>query len=271
MILGAFAVAFPLAQAQAQPLLELSVGVVPQQSASDLAKSWGPLIQYLGQRCQLNLHFDTAPDIPTFESRLADGLYDLAYMNPLHYVHFHVSPGYLPLTREKNRPLSGLILVRNDSPIHAISDLQGKTLALPAPESFAASVLPLAELTARGIRVTPRYVGSHDSVYLGVSKGFFAAGGGINRTWLQQTPAIRSQLRILWQTPPHTPHAFATHPRLAPETRSCLRQALVGLADGPEGRGLLKTLQLTPQTAAQDSDWDDIRRLRIPYTPPTER
>ncbi|MEO9455946.1 phosphate/phosphite/phosphonate ABC transporter substrate-binding protein [Chromobacterium phragmitis] len=250
---------------------QLSFGVVPQQSALSLAQNWGPLLQNLGAQCSLELKFETAPDIPSFERRVAAGSYDLVYFNPLHYVEFHDNPGYLPLAREKSRKLIGLIVVRSDSPVTEVGQLDGKDLALPAPEAFAASVLPRAELESMGVRVKIHYVGSHDSVYLGVAQGLFAAGGGINRTWQQQQPALRDKLRILWQTPPHTPHAFAAHPRLPAQQRQCLQRALAGMAGKPDGERLLQQVQLTPLAEAKDSDWDDIRKLKLRYQPPAGR
>ncbi|POA98815.1 phosphate ABC transporter substrate-binding protein [Chromobacterium sinusclupearum] len=247
------------------------VGIVPQQSALNLARNWGPLLQYLGKQCSLNLQFETAPDIPSFEQRVAQGMYDLVYFNPLHYVQFHDTVGYQALAREKDRKLIGLIVVRKDSPIQDVRQLDRQTLALPAPESFAASVLPKAQLEAMNIHVGVRYVGSHESVYLAVSQGLFPAGGGINRTWQQLDPQTRQNLRVLWQTPPYTPHAFATHPKMPPEQRQCLLQALTGLANTPDGSALLQALSLQALTAAKDSDWNDIRQLRIHYLPPGER
>ena len=71
----------------------LRFGVVPQQSATKLAKQWVPLLNYLSEKTGHTIHFATAKDIPTFEQRCANGEYDLAYMNPYHYVVFHESPG----------------------------------------------------------------------------------------------------------------------------------------------------------------------------------
>ncbi|OBU87657.1 phosphate ABC transporter substrate-binding protein [Chromobacterium subtsugae] len=249
----------------------LHFGIVPQQSALHLARNWGSLLQYLGKSCTLDLQFETAPDIPTFERRVAKGQYDIVYFNPLHYVVFHDSAGYQALAREKDTRLVGLIVVRKDSPIQNVRQLEGKTLALPAPESFAASVLPQAELESMGVHVNVSYVGSHDSVYLAVRQGLYSAGGGINRTWSQQPDAVRNALRILWQTPPHTPHPFATRPGLPSTQRQCLLRTLTHLQDTPEGLALLQQVQLKPLTAARDEDWDDIRRLGIHYQAPGEQ
>ncbi len=51
----------------------LSFGIVPQKSASRLAQLWGPIFKYLGKETGIKIHFETAPNIPTFEGRLAVG------------------------------------------------------------------------------------------------------------------------------------------------------------------------------------------------------
>ena len=62
--------------------LTLSIGIVPQQNATKLARLWTPICNYLSQQTGHRFVFKTAKDIPTFEKRLAAGEYDIAYMNP---------------------------------------------------------------------------------------------------------------------------------------------------------------------------------------------
>ncbi|GAB0149600.1 MULTISPECIES: phosphate/phosphite/phosphonate ABC transporter substrate-binding protein [Marichromatium] len=241
---------------------ELSFGIVPQQSASTLARAWVPLLEALGARAGVALRFETAADIPTFERRLAQGEYDLAYMNPYHYTVFARDPGYRALARAEGR-LRGVLVVRADSPLREVGSLQGATLAFPAPAAFAASVLIRAELAQRGIAFTPRYVASHDSVYRTVSVGLYPAGGGVVRTLEALDPPRRAELRVLMTTQGYTRHAFASHPRVAPEVVARVREAMLGLAADAEGRALIETLGMPRLVAAEDGDWDDVRALGI--------
>lgn len=239
----------------------LVFGVVPQQSASDLAKAWTPILDYLGRKTGQTLRFATAKDIPTFEQRLAAGEYDVAYMNPYHYTVFHRQPGYRLLAKEKDRQLKGIIVVRRDSPIGDIAQLKGETLAFPGPAAFAATLLPQAQLHKLGIPVAAKYVSSHDSVYLAVARGVYAGGGGIPRTFENMDAATREQLRILWRTPGYTPHAIAIHPRVAGKVAGSLQAALLSMVDDPQGAALLKSIGFNALVAASDADYDDIRRL----------
>ncbi len=241
----------------------LSFGIVPQQAASKLAKLWGPILAYLGEKSDTRLQFKTAPNIPVFEQRCADGEYDIAYMNPYHYTVFQRAPGYRVFARQKDKRIKGIIVVAKDSPIRKLADLSGSTLAFPAPAAFAASVLSRAELSRLGVDFTPKYVSSHDSVYRTVAKGLYPAGGGIQRTLNNVDPAVREQLRVLWTSPGYTPHAIAAHPRVPDEVVARVRQAMLDMTGDPTGRELLSQIKFKGIEAAEDKDWDDVRGLGI--------
>ena len=241
----------------------LSFGIVPQQSAKKLAQLWTPIFEYLSEQTGDTITFATAQDIPTFEKRLLAGEYDVAYMNPYHYTVFSQKPGYQAIAKQKDKRIKGIVVVAKESPVTSLQDLMGETLAFPSPAAFAASVLPRAKMEKDGIVISPRYVSSHDSVYLTVSKGLFPAGGGVMRTFNNTREDVREGLRILWTTPGYTPHAIAVHPRVDPAVIKRLKKALVGMNTDPQGQALLKTVSFSGMESAEDQDWNDVRELNI--------
>jgi len=243
----------------------LTFGIVPQESASRLADQWTPLMRYLSDRMGVSVRFMTAPDIPTFEQRVLEGHYDIAYMNPYHYVEFSQTPGYRAIVREGDKRIRGLVVVPETMAAESLEDLEGKTIAFPAPAAFAATILVRAELERLSINYQPRFVGSHESVYLNVSKGFAAAGGGIERTFNSALKEGLSGVRVLWRSEGFTPHAFAAHPNLDDRRKEAFRNLLIGLADSEEGRALLARANLGRLIRAEDSDWNDIRALGLEF------
>jgi phosphonate transport system substrate-binding protein len=217
----------------------------------------------ISRRSGVKVEFRTAPDIPTFEHRLAAGEYDFAYMNPYHYVVFHERAGYGAVAKEKDRKIQGILVVRQDGPITDIAQLQGQTLAFPAPAAFAASVLPRAALRRSGISFAAKYVASHDSVYFAVADGLFPAGGGIMRTFESVDPASKAALRVLWKTDLFTPHAIVAHPRVPDSVVRQVLDAMTSLDADDSGRALLTQIGFRGIEAAHDHDWDDIRALGI--------
>ncbi|MBL3589674.1 MAG: phosphate/phosphite/phosphonate ABC transporter substrate-binding protein [gamma proteobacterium endosymbiont of Lamellibrachia anaximandri] len=251
----------PAAMAQEPPTL--TFGLVPQQSATKLARLWGPIMQYIGKKSGTRLVFKTAPNIPEFERRCAKGEYDIAYMNPYHYTVFHDSPGYEVFARQKNKRIRGIVVVRKENAIHSLHDLAGKTLAFPAPAAFAASVLPRANIANNDIPFSAKYVSSHDSVYRSIAKGLYIAGGGIQRTFNNVDPTVREQLRILWTSGSFTPHAFAAHPRVDPAAITRIKEVMINMENDPEGKRLLASINFKGIEVGKNKDWDDVRALGI--------
>ena len=256
----------PLAAGAAQEAYRF--GVVPQQSATKLARTWVPFLRLLQEKTGIELRFATAPDIPTFEKRLAQGEYDFAYMNPYHYTVFHQSPGYRAFAKQADRQIRGILVVRQDSPARSVTDLNGQQIAFPAPAAFAATLLVRSYLESEAIDYEPRFVSSHDSVYRAVAGGFAGAGGGIVRTLESLDEDIRRQLRILWESAGFTPHAFAAHPRMPGETVERLLQAMRELSEYPEGVEVLRKINIKALEKASSENWDDVRGLNMNFLSP---
>lgn len=243
------------------PARTYSFSIVPQHKAADLAARWVPLLQHLSARTGLHIEFRTARDIPTFEQQLAQGEYDFAYMNPFQYVLFQQKSGYRALARQRAHTLRGIVVVRADSRYRTLRDLEGQALAFPAPGAFAASIVTRAQLRAEGIRTTPSFVVSHDSVYYGVVNRLFAGGGGAPETLDRLDPAVRAQLRVLWTSTEYAPRAFAAHARVPADVADTLRQALIETSRDPRGKQLLATAGLQELVAAHDAEYESVRKL----------
>ncbi|MCU7934541.1 MAG: phosphate/phosphite/phosphonate ABC transporter substrate-binding protein [Candidatus Thiodiazotropha sp. (ex Dulcina madagascariensis)] len=239
----------------------LTFGIVPQQASAKLARLWIPIIQDISDKTGYPIQFKTAPNIPEFERRLAKGEYDLAYMNPYHYLVFSKSPGYRAFAKQKGKKIVGILVTSKSDPVTSLRELEGKTLAFPSPSAFAASILPRAFLRKAGISFQVKYVSSHDSVYHNVSRGLFPAGGGIIRTLKNSSANIQAKLAILWQSPGYTPHAFAAHPRISQDVIQRIREVMVKMDQSAEGQGLLGAIKFKGIEASVPGDWDDIREL----------
>lgn len=242
--------------------LKLTFGVVPQQAVTDLARAWTPLLAYLNGKTGYAIEFRTAPDITTFGRRVQSGEFDFAYCNPLHYAMYR-SSGYQAMARERDTQLVGIIVVPKDSAYKSLKDLNGATMAFPSPIAFAATILPQLSLEQAGVTVVPKVVASHESVYRTVARGLYPAGGGAVKTYEQVDPLVRDRLRILWKSRPYTTHPIAVHPRVTREVAQRVVAALLAMADDPQGAVLLEQAGFKGFVAARDSDYEDIRKLRL--------
>ena len=240
----------------------ITFGIVPQQSAKKLAKSWVPVCNYLSQQTGNKVVFATAPNIPEFEKRVQQGAYDLAYMNPYHYVVYSEKSGYRAIVKAKDKKIKGIIVTKKGSPYKTLADLNNQTLAFPSPAAFAASILTRGAFAEKNIPITPKYVSSHDSVYLNISKGIYPAGGGVKRTFNGTAPSVRDDLKILWETKGFTPHAVAVNSKMDKATKEKLQKAFTALHQS-SSRDILAPLKLRGFVNADHKDWDDVRALKL--------
>lgn len=247
-----------------QAPVEYSFAIGPQQSATELAKRWTPIIKYLSDKSGVPLQFKTAKDIPTFQQQMGEGAYDIAYINPYHYLGFHKSShGYTAFAREKDGTLQGVLVVKKDGPVNTVSDLRDKTFAFPAASALASTWLPMHMLREKNIQVTPQYVTSMDSVYRSVAKGLFVAGGGEMRTLSTIDPEVRDLLKVLWTSESLPPFAFAAHARLPKKVIAKLQKAIEQMNADPEGLALLKAINFKGLETARDADYDAMRKMNI--------
>lgn len=241
-----------------------SFGVVPQLPPSKLLRNWGPLLAELEKRTGITIYFDTAKDIPTFEQRLAVGRYDMAYLNPYHYVSFD---DYRAIARSTHS-MRGVIVAAKDPTrqIKSVTELKDQQIAFPSPGAFAASVVIQAELREAGIRFTPVYFDSHEAVYRAVRNGLVKAGSGIERTFDALGDTERNALVVIYKASKAFPsHPIAVHKRVGPATAKQIQDALVAIANDPDPkmRALLTQAGIANLVTATDADYNSVRALHL--------
>ena len=229
----------------------LKVSVVPQLPPSVIYAKWAPLLDHLGRQTGQCFELTVPETIPAFETQLLKGGPDLAFANPYHAVMAKKRQGYLPLLIDGRHRLSGLLVIKADSPIQDIRELDGQAVAFPAPNAFAASLLLRAHLAEIGIRPQPQYVTSHANTYRAVVMGAVVAGGGVNNTLQREEPALRDRLRVLYETPGYAPHPLLAHARVPTKVKEALLAQLLALAHQETGQKLLEAVQM-PQPVRAD-------------------
>lgn len=241
-----------------------TVGVVPQFDARRTQKVWTPILKRLESETGLSFELIGSPDIPEFEKDFTAGKYDFAYMNSYHLVVANGSQGYTPIVRDIGRKLYGIIVVKKDNPITKIEQLDGKLIALPAPNALGAALIPRTEFATKfNIKPDYTYVKSHTSVYLNVLLGQVAAGGGVQKTFSQQKPEIINKLRVLYETTKVSPHPIAVHPRITPEISKKVQDAFLKMAKSEADTKLLQKIPMKKLGVANLKDYDELRKMGL--------
>ncbi|PUE58843.1 hypothetical protein B9Z36_01530 [Limnohabitans sp. Rim8] len=238
--------------------------VVPQVTAAKIYTTWSPLLQRVGQEAGLCFELRVSPTIPEFEQKLLKGEPEFVFLNPYHAVLAHQKKKYQPLLADSEDLLTGILVVRADSPIKSLNELKGKNVSFPAPNAFAASLLIRAELAKKKIDINPVFVKTHSNVYRSVIGKDALAGGGVNNTLDNEAPEVRQQLRVLFETPAYTPHPVATHPSVPAAVRERFLKAMLKLTQDDDGRKLLDGINLhKPQAVTYAKHYKPLESLQL--------
>jgi phosphonate transport system substrate-binding protein len=237
--------------------------VTPQYEQRKLFAIWQPVVDELSRRTGYKLRLVATLTVPDFESELAKGSFDFAYINPYLVVKKDQRQGYIPLVRDQ-QPLRGILVVRKDSPLKTPAELDGAKLAVPAIDALGASLLLRAELEQNfKTRLIPVDVKSHSSVYLQVATGQLPAGGGVEKTLQVQDKAVQDALRVLYTTHDMPSHPIVAHPQLPAKVRQKLQQSLLELAATDEGKKLLQNTPMSEPVATSMQDYMPLKKLGL--------
>ncbi len=239
--------------------------VVPQFPALEIERDWVPLLRRLSELSGHTLALKFSKSIPDFEQEFIGGRPDFVFMNPYHAVMAKGAAGYVPLIRDDEHPLVGILVVKKEGPVRSVQDLKGTVIAFPSPNAFAASLYMRYLLAEREkIAFRPKYVGTHSNVYRHVALGLAAAGGGALRTLQKEASELRDQLRVVYETPGAAAHPVSAHPRVPAEVREAVAAAFLRLAEDKEGRTLLRAVRIErPVPAVYERDYAPLERLGL--------
>ena len=164
----------------------------------------------------------------------------------------------------------GQIVVRADSGITTLEDLQGKRFAYVDPVSTSGHLYPKTLLMAKGLdpdRLFAHavFAGSHNAVILSIMKGEVDAGATYDdarAAIAKDFPEVYDQVRVIAYTKEIPNDTVTARKNLDPELKKRIKEGLQYLAKTPEGSRLLKRLYGISGLMDFDAFFDPVRQAR---------
>lgn len=236
-------------------------GVFPYLPSTQLEDLYAPIGTDFGRILERTTQFRTSSTFATFAEKLKNQVYDIAFVQPFFYATIAADAGYRPLARVDGA-LSALIVVPQDSPLHSLQDLKGKTLALP-PVQAAVSHLAKIALLEGGLNperdVTLNHVPSHTAclhqLVAGTAHACVTASSPLRI--FQDQKQVR--FRTLVQTPTIPSSLFVVHSRVPVHHRTKLKQTILSWHQSETGRELLEQTRFNQFVATSDEEYNVVR------------
>ncbi len=257
-----------LAEGASEPL---RLGIFPRRDAVLTTRLFKPLASYLEQELGRPVALEASASFEDFQQRLSESRYDLVHMNQYHFVKSHQTQGYEVLVQneEFGEPsIRGALYVRKDSGISEVSQLKGKTILFGGGKRAMMSyVVPVYLLREAGLQegdYSPRFASSPPNAVLATFLGQADAGGA--GEVVRRLPMVHKKIDVealtllaVSQDLAHLP--WAVRPDMPPPLRQKIRQLMLDLKQSDAGRAILKSARLSGFNPAQNSDYDEHRRI----------
>ncbi|MGD8352423.1 MAG: phosphate/phosphite/phosphonate ABC transporter substrate-binding protein, partial [Nitrospirota bacterium] len=237
--------------------------------ATELLERFTPLAEYLGRELGRAVIVRVGRDYQDHIDRVGRDDADIAYMGPAPYVKMVKAYGkkriLARLEIAGSGTYRGVIVVREESPLKNLSELEGKRFAFGDPDSTMSHLVPRYMLWEAGVGVEKlaghEHIHNHRNVALGVLLGDFDAGAMREDVFLREYG--ERGLRVLAKTPPISKHVFVASNELPQETVRALKEALYGMEGDGEGRAAMSAINedMTALVPGRDEDFENLRKM----------
>lgn len=249
-------------------LAGLVIGVHPYLDNNTIVKRFKPLADYLSDQLDTKVEIRVGKDYDSHIHMIGRNNIDIAYMGPSSYVKLVETYGNKPILARleaAGKPtFNGHIIVRDNSPLRQLSDLQNRFFAFGDKNSTMSRLVPEAMLKQNGITLDNlsgySYFKGHRNVAMAVLAGDADAGAVKEEVFFQFR---KMGLRSLAATPAISEHLFITRSNLDPLLVEQISTLLLDISRPADVVRILKPIKksLTGLVGARDSDYDSLRDL----------
>jgi len=246
----------------------LILGVHPYKQATEISKSFTPLVKYLSDKTNRSFKLKISKNYQTHIDLIGNDQVHIAYMGPASYIKLVENYGKKRLLSRleiNGKPtFQGVIITRQDSDISALKLLQNKRFAFGSPSSTMSHLVPRYMLFDAGIPVSAlekyAFLGNHVNVALGVLTGNYDAGAVKEAIYKKYK---EKGLKALATTVPLSEHLFIASDNIDNKFVIKLREIMLELNLQSNGPDILKSIKKTTTAlvAVRDSDYDNLRKM----------
>jgi phosphate/phosphite/phosphonate ABC transporter binding protein len=251
---------------------DLKFGFTPVLGEAEMRAEFDPLAAYISEAIGQKVVLYVAKDYGDLRTQMESGAVDIGSFSPFAYVDA-MRGGKIRIIAQSiidgTATYRGIIVVRKDSGLKTVADLQGKRFAFVDPKSASGYVYPRAMLIEKGLNPKTYFeetifAGDHNKVITAVLEGRADAGaiyeGALAVAKANGVPI--ENLVTLASTDPIPHDAIAVRTGLDEALAKKIQRALVDMDKSEAGRRVIANSKkkLTGHVIAEDSLFDVVRR-----------
>jgi phosphonate transport system substrate-binding protein len=225
--------------------------------------NWSPFVERLGRETGLEFELKLYETMDQFEKDISRGTPDFVFLHSVQVVAAKSAQGYIPLVRN-SKLVSGSIVVRKDSPIKSVQELEGKTMAFVGEKNLCRALLDNVLRDELHISVHAVYAITAVNMLKFVILSKADAGGALDASVEKLPQDLLDQVRIIYNSKKIAPHALVGHPRVPAKVRTSVAEAVLRMGSDSGSRSLMTAVQIdSPVRADYDRDYKPLERMNI--------
>lgn len=250
---------------------ELLIGLIPDENIFDELSRFRLVADYVerrtGIRMRLTILSRYGDVIDRFSSRNMDGAFFGAFTGVLAIEKLKVSPIARPVALDGHDKVQSVIFVRTGSGIKTARDMQGRSIVFTDRATITGYLFARAWLHQRGVPDIEKhfrevhFTGNHDSVIYAVLDNRADVGVAKSKQFnkmLAKDPTVGQELDVLVRSDPFPDLTLCLRQSLPAETRSRIRDALLGMEMDKEGKEVLRQALMQRFVAASLEDFAPV-------------
>ena len=243
-------------------------GSVAMDTPAMMHKRLTPLTEYLNKELGRQVILKLSPNMPAAIEDVGSGAVELAYLTPVAYLRAHKMGNAQLIAKTVTKGKSSfqlMIVVRNNSPIKTVQQLEGKRFAF----GDRAALLQRAVVVGANMPLEKfgeyKFLGHYDNIVRGILHGDYDAG------ILKDTMAYKWQgkgIRILYSSPDLPPYNITASRNVDSSLLKKIKKLFLNLnASNPEQLHVIKALDKKYDgfAATSDKEYDVVRQLIKPF------
>lgn len=247
----------------------LVFAVIPSDDPAATHTYWQPIADYLSEGTGREIELYIVPDYTAEVEALRAGHVDFARLGSSSYVMARRDGVKIEPIASAIKEVTGVagyygyVVVRADSDIETLEDLQGRSFAFTDMQSSSGRIVPACALKRAGIEVGRVFMsGSHEASVLAVQNGTVDAGAIAQIRYdvaIKETVIGADELRVIWQSEliPNVP--IVVQSSMDADLRALLQELFINmpakLAKDPARMGETGYVEVI------DADYDIIREI----------
>lgn len=255
----------------------LKIGVASMITPVDAVKYYQDVIDYIGEQIGQPVQMVHRRTYDEMDSLLEKGEVKIAFICSAPYVKNREQFGIelLAAPSVNGKPLyHSYIIVHNDSPIRAFSELRGKTFAFTDPKSNTGKLYPTYLLKTMGF--TPErffnrflYSYSHNKSVEMVAKKIVdsaAVESIVYEHMIKTGSPYAKQTKVIKRSPPYGIPPVVVTRDIDPAIRKKVKDAFLSMQRTPKGKAILSSMMIDGFVDVPDRNYDTIREMERAVT-----